>query len=257
MSEGSSSEPVVACGWHNFRDLGGIALAGGGCLRAGMLFRAGGVIESPDVEPFTPFAIDTICDLRNDGERERQPTPWQKLGAKDYWYRPHGEQTGDLRRVLDDVDGDPAAARTIMLRLYARMPSGMARSYREVFHRLADGRLPLVFHCSAGKDRTGVLAALILDSLGASREAIMADYLSANAHAPERLAAMLALSDDEDTKRAERWKPVLFADPDYLNAMFADLDKAGGIEAYLAGAIGLSPAQRGAITAHLTQRPCL
>ena len=92
--------------WHNLRDLGGIELADGGCLKRGVLFRAGVVSELATAS--IVVSAHTIIDLRSNGERRRQPTPWQAFGAQDYWAKDHDGATGDLTRLLSDVDCTPA-----------------------------------------------------------------------------------------------------------------------------------------------------
>src|SRR3546814_12310423 len=73
--------------------------------------------------------------------------------------------------------------RRTMIALYRMIPVDHAASYRAMFERITDGRVPLLINCSAGKDRTGVGAALILAALGVPRPTIVQDYLATTAHA--------------------------------------------------------------------------
>ena len=73
-----------------------------------------------------------------------------------------------------------ADAQKVMVDLYRNMPIWLEHRLRGVFEHLASGCVPLLFHCSAGKDRTGLTAALVLHSLGVERETILADYALTN-----------------------------------------------------------------------------
>jgi protein-tyrosine phosphatase len=107
-----------------------------------------------------------------------------------------------------------------------------------MFHRIAAGELPLLVHCTAGKDRTGVAIALLLESIGVPRATITADY--------ELTEKLLPIPDGsgpgqlpEGSRRA-LWR----ADPDYLLTALDSVDREyGSINNYLTGALGLTRAE--------------
>lgn len=177
-----SSQPLrvpIIAGARNFRDLGGYQTMAGKTVRWGRLYRSGSLAQ------LTPAGCDTLrelgvrslCDLRTTRERKAQPFNWRENFEFDYWSRDYETSFGELRRLLeaDLVDGEQA--RAAMLDGYRKMPLEQAPAYREIFSHLINANVPLVFCCSAGKDRTGIGAALILTALGVARETIIADYV--------------------------------------------------------------------------------
>lgn len=119
---------------------------------------------------------------------------------------------------------------------YRTMLVAHAPSYRALFERIAAGRLPILFHCTAGKDRTGIAAALILLALNVPRAMILADYRktsAAIAHGAWRQGDYLRGLVDADPSGI-LYQPMFAADDRYLEAMFDELDnRYGSIDAYL------------------------
>lgn len=169
-------------GAPNFRDLGGIPTQDGRRVRDGQIFRSDDLsrLTTDDFEILTPLAIRLICDLRGVIERTARPSRWPDALATE---RLHANLSPDLQvghgfhgALLQD---DPSAdnARLMMLETYRRLPKNSMDGIRAIFSRLADGEVPALIHCTAGKDRTGFICACLLHALGASRETIMSDYL--------------------------------------------------------------------------------
>jgi protein-tyrosine phosphatase len=131
----------------------------------------------------------------------------------------------------------------MMKSLYRRLPFDFRDAYLALFRQLEDGNLPLVFNCTAGKDRTGVAAALILFALGVERDVIFDDYLlsercfeqSCELILNGKLARLFA------GVEREVWEPVMRVDTAYLDATFDELSSAyGSIDGYLKEALGIS-----------------
>ncbi|WP_030540867.1 tyrosine-protein phosphatase, partial [Sphingobium sp. DC-2] len=120
--------------------------------------------------------------------------------------------------------------------------------------QLAAGKVPLVFNCSAGKDRTGVAAAIILSALGVPMEEVIADYMLTNDSIGE-LAGILEQEPEYSRWVAEQPEvayPLLRAEPEYLQRTFSILEtRHGGIEGYLTGRLGISSAEIATIRALL------
>src|SRR5207302_9781201 len=129
------------------------------------------------------LGIRTVFDLRSNHERDRHPLAASDDWTPALWARDYAHGSGDLASLRDRVDARPELARQMMVELYREIPYDHSDSYRALFRHLLDGHVPLVFNCAAGKDRTGVAAILLLDTLGVAREAILADYLASNAAA--------------------------------------------------------------------------
>jgi protein-tyrosine phosphatase len=241
---------------QNFRDMGGYPMMDGRTTRWRTLFRSGVMarVEGADHDELHALGIDSICDFRANGERERHPTKWHERGATELWTRNYDFSSGNLHQMVqqpDVVSGDVYAA---MTEIYRHMPFEQAPSFAEMFKRLAAGRVPLVFNCSAGKDRTGIAAALILTVLGASHEVIEADYMLTN-DAIEGLSSFL-IGDPHYThliaERIEHAKPLLRAEKEYLATAFSVIEaEHGSVDAYLHDRLGVTSANREAIRGHL------
>jgi protein-tyrosine phosphatase len=164
-------------GTSNLRDLGGYAGADGRSVRWGRLYRSGAMpkLGEPDWAWMHEQGIAIVCDLRSDAERELASTRWQ---GPDH-----------TRHILADYDPGPiygkpfvparpgAAVNDLHQGLYSLFVEILAPTFTEMLAALLDEQVPIIFHCSAGQDRTGLAAGLLLGLLGVDRETIYADYL--------------------------------------------------------------------------------
>ena len=197
------------------------------------------------------LGIATICDLRSDAERARHPnrTP-QELGARELIAAIDNDLRGDPR-LLTLLDDDPTQAGTerLMLTLYRRFAPHFAPRLRSLFDALLDGGVPLLLHCTAGKDRTGFATALILTALDVPRETIMEDYLVS------RTWPGAALHRDSLRRRLLPHKPgaeleamvdtLLGVREAYLDAALTEVEQRyGSVPAYLEREAGLDAVRR-------------
>ena len=166
----------------NFRDLGGYTGEGGQTVRWRRLFRADGLnrLQPEERDVFAELGIATVVDLRTKEEAEhggRFPT---HVWDADYHHLPMFDVLPDWP---EDI-GDPAL---YLAERYLEMFQSGRATVATVFGLLAkEESYPLVFHCAAGKDRTGIVAALVLDQLGVADEVIATDYALSH-EAMERL----------------------------------------------------------------------
>ena len=165
---------VVLEAVHNFRDLGGYAAADGRTIVWRKLFRADGLyrLTPADVAALEPLGLRTVIDLRSApelDERGRFPIDAHPVV---FHHLPIVDKTwahGDAPEYERDED--------FLIWAYQDMLTVGAPRFAKSFEVLAEAEaLPAVFHCAAGKDRTGLLAALLLGSLGVSHDDIVADY---------------------------------------------------------------------------------
>lgn len=168
-------------GAANFRDLGGYRTIDGKYVRWGRAFRSNNLagLTAGDYKFLESIHLKVVCDVRTQFERTRQPTKW--LGPEpDFLLAPIGDEAM-IRNTSSMFDLKNAAATQSSLvsetRGYEQFIAEYAGQYDKVFHRMASGELPLMFHCSAGRDRTGTFAALLLNMLGVPRETVVQDYL--------------------------------------------------------------------------------
>ena len=166
----------------NFRDLGGVRSGDGREVRRGTLYRSASLSElAPEhIAAVRELSIRSVIDLRYNSEREIHPTPWQEMGCSAYWcrdYEPAGGR-GGLNDLLASESLTTAAARDLMLRVYPELAYGNVDSLKRLFRTLQTEEGPFLVHCTSGKDRTGIAAALVLSALDVPRDAILADYLA-------------------------------------------------------------------------------
>lgn len=159
---------------HNFRDLGGYATADGRHTVWRTLFRADGLyrLTPADVVALEPLGLRTVIDLRSApelSERGRFPVDVHPVV---FHHFPIIDATWALAdRPQHGRDED------FLIWAYQEMLTVGAPRFAAAFDALAEpDALPAVFHCAAGKDRTGLLAALLLGSFGVSHDDIVADY---------------------------------------------------------------------------------
>ncbi|MCP3715344.1 tyrosine-protein phosphatase [Paraburkholderia sp. CNPSo 3281] len=238
-------------GAPNFRDLGGLLARDGRRVRAGFIYRSGSLsgLTERDLDIVTKLGIRLVCDMRSERERKAAPNRWLPVqGVEEL----HIEVGVDLRAgeasLLEILRHDPNAdgARRMMLQTYRNLPNAFSSSIRGLFARLVDGDcLPVIFHCTAGKDRTGFLIAIILHALGVSRDTIYRDYLRSTRNGLLRESAAQAMAIHFGAALdASVIDVVAGVDALYLHEAFSAMAAShGSVERYLEDVAGLDPSQ--------------
>jgi protein-tyrosine phosphatase len=242
-------------GGCNFRDIGGHAGSDGRSVRWGRVYRAGvlSYLTAADQQRLSLLGVRAICDLRRADERAREPTRWPSTDVALLDWDDGGNPPGVTGR-LAPRQRDASSMRVAMLNLYRDLPRWMVPRLQGLFECVTSDRMPVVVHCSAGKDRTGFAVAMLLSALGVKRDAIVADYLYTNEvgsfeeFARRRHGTALGLADErhpllrmpDDVRRV-----LLTADADYLQAALQQIDdEYGSVDRYLATAVGLDATLR-------------
>jgi protein tyrosine/serine phosphatase len=253
---------VPTTGVHNFRDYGGYPLAGGGRLARGLLYRSGEHARATDrdLDIIGALGLDAVIDLRGSSERQKAPCR-RPPGFTARVICADGETTPmEAPHVDAAADAfDATAARRNMLDRYAGVAFRplLAPVYREFFHTLARTTGPTLVNCSAGKDRTGVLVALLHAALGVHPDDMMADYLLTNTVGDVE-ARVAALRDDLQHRfgRAlpeEAVRVVTMVEPGFLQAALDSLAaRHGSVQGYLEQVLGVTPAVRATLAGRLT-----
>ncbi len=250
---------------YNFRDFGGYATQHGGHIKKGLLYRSGNLarVSARDSETFAALGIRTVCDLRTHGERRKYP---DRLPAD-----------AEIRTVHLPVQGKNHNDSAYIIRLFS-MIFGQARRtqyaeelkdfYQEYVSdfraelstvlKLAAERenLPLLIHCTAGKDRTGVACGLLQLLLGMSSELALRDYLLSNERLQGfqemmirrfRILKLFGVS-------IQRFSPLFEARQEYWEAAFAQIRRDyGSVDAYIRDGLGVSDDERRQLAALLLE----
>ena len=234
-------------GGRNFRDLGGYPTEDGRQVKWGRLFRSGTMafLTDHDYEYLSRLGIAAVCDLRSNGERQAEPTRWRTNPPAEYVAIDYDATTGNerLASLFASPDVSPKEMRAAMISMYENLAIDHAPRYRDLFERLAQGQAPLAWNCSAGKDRAGTAAALVLTALGVPAHFVRADY----ALSEKVVDFAAAYTSDEDSHYAhlasvpgDVLRPLLRSDPDYIAALFVSLeDRYGSPYGYLEAELGV------------------
>lgn len=228
-------------GGSNFRDLGGYTTADGRTVRRNAVFRSAhlGGLTDEDRGALGKLGVRTIVDLR--GVNEAAETPHLIDGLACRIVGAHIEPgVGDkIRGAVADGSANPYVMMQFLTDHYRDYPRRCAPGFRTLFATLSDGEhRPLVFHCTAGKDRTGFASALLLTLLGVPWETVMEDYLRTNDLWTGHIGRYPEL--DIDTRAA-----IIEARTPYLEAAFEVLrGDFGTPEDFAEKALGLDAAAR-------------
>ena len=243
---------LAFAGGNNFRELGGYLADEGKHVRWGQIYRGiptGKLTGEADRRLLDSLGLRLILDLRSSGEAKKEPD-----------YVPDGARLvqicglcaedgaeiafapGDIEKLMQTAE----EGESISQRLYRRMLTGN-KAFKELFRALEAGETPILFHCSAGKDRTGVAAMLILLALGASDEVICADFEQTNACRKAEIDAVLAEHAAEiaaDPACRMRYYAMAGVDPAAAPFVLDTIRREfGSAESYLEAEYGLTPAR--------------
>lgn len=240
----------------NFRDLGGYWTADGQVVRRGLVFRAGLLSDLSDADQaaLVALGIRQVIDLRTPKEIARKPDrlppalagAWVHLPA--YVEDNSSEFLKRLVRYRGRLDRALADG-------YLELIDRRAQQFGRVLKRIAaDDGMPVIVHCTAGKDRTGLIAALLLSAVGVPDETVVADYSLTNHHSDR-----IRVASEPDMRRIRRLglsisatQPLLIADPENMWAVMAHLrERYGSTEHYLLDHAGLTPDDLARLRTHL------
>jgi protein-tyrosine phosphatase len=218
---------------HNVRDLGGYRTANGDRVITGVVYRADslGKLRGADWEKFLGLGVQTVIDLRYPWEIESKGQVPEAARFRYYnlsiEHRPYDQAT-------IDPELDPWR---FLADRFAEVIEDGAVEIRQVIEHLATAPGPVVFHCTSGKDRTGLIAALTLTLLGVPRPEVLADFALTEL-ATERLVADWRAANPE---RELLWPSYGRAPATIMELVLADLEaRYGSVEGYLKNTAGLS-----------------
>jgi protein-tyrosine phosphatase len=229
---------VALEGAVNFRDLGGYTTTEYRRMVSRRIYRAGDLskLTDADMEELKRRKIYTVVDFR--GEDEAAAAPDRLLPGADYLLSPAG--SGNVGNVEAFINGHTSGM-DAMVAFYSDV-TFLKEKYRPFFRKLL--MLPdtsaIVFHCAAGKDRTGIAAALLLYALDIPMETIMNDYLMTNRYRKvenEKSIEWMVREHDMDRKMATE---IMEASPFYLESTFNAIKrKYGSVDLFLYRELGI------------------
>ncbi len=238
MSANLPSRSLQLAGASNFRDLGGYVGHDGRSIRWRRLFRSDHLagLTTEDLAVLRALGVRRVCDFRGVVERESaacaladatvhslpiEPTVVQKLTD----LLDAGQRPGEMQVVA------------LMQDTYRNFVRHNTHRFAALFAHLLEGDQPIVFHCTAGKDRTGFAAALILLALGVSRDEVLRDYLLTNEH--------LRPAGHSKAVPPEIAEVLYRVQAPFLDSALEAVDELhGSVGRYLAQALALGPRER-------------
>jgi len=252
----------------NLRDLGGYETRDGATVVRGLVYRSNQLapINSSDMEKLAELGLENDYDLRTEGERT--PLPDQlPPGVNNVWLNVLADHSGAGPAQLLTLMQDPTQANVSLgggkiesdfeesYRQFVSLPSAKT-AYRELYLSLGDhSKLPALFHCTTGKDRTGWAAAALLTLLGVPQATVMEDYLRSNDYIlplyKEVIDAFVAGGGEPSIPQA-----IFGVKVEYLEASLDEMQtNYGTIENYFSEALGIdATAQRALRDLYLRQK---
>ncbi|GAB4416054.1 MAG: hypothetical protein Kow002_01610 [Anaerolineales bacterium] len=238
---------------NNFRDFGGYKTRSGAVIKKGLLYRSGDLSKATDADltSISALGIKTVCDLRSEGERVREPDRIPAAHPFTFFNVPMRPiidyHARSLRRLFSLMFGQERRMDYIAesRQAYREYAANYLPQLKALFQRISNPEsLPLLIHCSAGKDRTGVVSGLIQLVLGVPLDTVMEDYLKTNAY--------LNTYKQDVFRRLSRlsvfgipWKkmygPLFAARSDFLEAAIHQVrEEFGAVDAWFRRGLGLS-----------------
>lgn len=233
----------------NFRDHGGYETTDGRTVRWGLLYRSGHLanLTSRDLKRFASLNIHTLIDFRAQLEKERDPNrlpeghnirivPLPMLDSGN---------TVLVKEVSDRVknnDFDGFEPDDVMLETYRRVPINYAEQYKQFVRTVieAEGQ-PVLWHCTAGKDRTGFASAVMLRLLGIDLETALQDYMLSGKYVSRNRRMLWTIRLLRGRHVVEKIKPLMKVNESWARAAFQTIDETwGNFDAYRRDALGVS-----------------
>lgn len=250
MDDTTYTRSLNLSGATNFRDLGGYAGRDGRRVRWRRIFRSDHLagLTPEDAKAIAELGLRRAVDFRGAHERATLPYALPDVAYHALSIEPTVVQRAkDMALSGNEITPDIAVA--LMQDTYRDFVANNAPEFAALFAHLLESDVPLVFHCTAGKDRTGFAAAMILLALGVPRDVVMQDYLLTNG-LYRRPALLHGTAPDEVLNVL--WR----VQEDFLEAALDAVDADhGGVDRYLERCLGVGPAERDRLAQLYLQPP--
>jgi protein-tyrosine phosphatase len=235
---------------HNFRDFGGLRTESGEEIKKGLLFRSASLARATDgdLEELSSLRIRTVCDLRTNLERRRRPDRLPGGSSLMVVHIPirvsQHDESGLVRQLCSLLFGRARRLEygEVVKQAYQEYVTEFRTQISDILRLVCDqGNLPILIHCTGGKDRTGIICAIIQTLLGVSPASVMQDYLLSNdnLHAFRtaildrlRILSVFGVAND-------KFIPLLEARREYLDASFSLIEHDyGSMKEYVRSGLG-------------------
>jgi protein-tyrosine phosphatase len=219
-------------------------------------------LTAPDCALVGALGIRTIADLRSDAERKHAPTPGQIAErVRMLAWSDDTQPAGHVRFNSAEWQGLPTdALRGQMAKLYVRLIDPLRSQMADIVRVLSDGGAPFLIHCTVGKDRTGLIIAVLLDLLGVPRDWILWDYEQTSRHLQRHkvnfagVTAVGGPAEGFEELGSEALDIMLSADRTYLLSALADIEtNFGSVEGFACTSLGLSAETLGVLRGRLLE----
>ena len=250
----------------NFRDIGGIPTRDGRFVRWGMVYRSDKLsgLSDEDMAYLNSLDLATVYDFRSEKEVAEAPDELPS-GDIDYIHAPiyfDVEDTAGIRAQILSGSMTPDETANILIEGNRLFATDMAPRFQPFIDCLLEGKGPIVYHCTSGKDRTGFATMLLLSALNVGKDTIIQDYMLSNYYRHElnnerlrklRYAQIIKRKLDVNTLT-----PLMVVDRRYIESAYTAIEeKFGSVEAFLEEEYGLTPAKRAQLIEMYTYGPAV
>ena len=236
-------------GAHNFRDLGGYKTEDGRALKWGKIYRSDDLhlLTDEDLKYLSRLNIKSVVDFRSDEERESEPdrlNPDMTQLLLPIKFQPEEVDDETLKNLMKNLTFGTLDSSNLLRDFNIVIVKDFATEYKKFFrHVIENNAEPIVFHCTAGKDRAGFASAMILTVLGVPREKVIEDYLLTNTYVKDHVDSEMLEIELKTFFRADtdNLRKINLVEERYIQAAFDTIDSEwGGMDNYISGALGLS-----------------
>lgn len=238
---------------HNFREVANIKNMDGRILKSGKFYRSGHLnqLTKSSFDELEKLGVREILDLRNSKEIARKPDnlPSGIVYKNCSAFEDKGDQLDQAKKLVLKGKVNGADADKRMLDFYKEYVTENPEMINKIITEILESDQPVLYHCTAGKDRTGITTALILTILKFDKESVYNDYLLSNNYRKKLVDKRLSLANNlhflypkMDVKVLEK---LSWVETDYLDAAFNEINnKYGSMDIYIQQVLGISENKR-------------
>ncbi|WP_312286113.1 tyrosine-protein phosphatase [Chryseobacterium gleum] len=237
----------------NFRTVGNIKNTEGRTLKEGRFYRSAHLhkLKKRSFDRFDELGIKEIIDLRNSKEIAQKPDqiPAENTYKKYSAFEDEGDQLSQAKKLVLKGKVNASDADKRMIDFYREYVTENPETIKTIITEVLESKDPVLYHCTAGKDRTGIITALILTILKFDKETIYNDYLLSNNYRKDLVQKRLRLANTLHFLYPKMDLQVLeklsWVEKRYLDAAFEEINKKyGSADAYIQQVLGISDTKR-------------